>query len=136
MPKQYIEFCLQAHLTTIPTSECTLLLFATHLAKLNLPYPNIKVYMAGVCSAHVTFVHHGTLKKQCAPSLDQLMRRIQNDKCKTSSPKVRLPITIGIMAQIKSVLTKHSNNYKSTMIWAAYCTAFFGFLRVSKFTVP
>ena len=55
--KKYMEFCLQAHLPTIPTSERTLLLFATHLAKLNLSYPTIKVYMATVRSAHVTFGH-------------------------------------------------------------------------------
>ena len=134
--KKYMEFCLQAHLPTIPTSERTLLLFATHLANLNLSYPTIKVYMAAVRSAHVTLGHHGAFEKQYTPRLDQLMRGIQKEKCKTCSPKVRLPITMDIMAQFKSVLTKHPKNYQSTMIWAAYCTAFFGFLRVSEFTVP
>ena len=92
--------------------------------------------MAAVRSAHVTFGHHGTFETQCTPRLDQLMRGIQKDKCKTTPLKVRLPITIGIMEKIKSVLTIHSKQYQSTMIWAAYCTAFFGFLRVSEFTVP
>ena len=131
-----MEFRLQAHLPTIPTSECTLLLLATHLANLNLSYPTIKVYMAAVRSAHVTFGHHGAFKKQCTPRLDQLMRGIQKEKCKTCSPKVLLLITMGITAQIKSVLTKHPKNYQNTMIWAAYCTAFFGFLPVSEFIVP
>ena len=134
--KKYMEFCLQAHLPTIPTSERTLLLFATHLVKLNLSYPTIKVYMATVRSAHVTFGHHGTFKTQCTPRLDQLMRGIRKDKCKTTPLKVRLPITMGIMKKIKSVLTINSKQYQSTMIWAAYCTVFFGFLRVSEFTVP
>ena len=95
-----MEFCLQAHLPTIPTSERTLLLFATHLAKLNLSYPTIKVYMAAVGSAHVTFGHHGTFETQCTPRLDQLMRGIQKDKCKTTPLKVRLPITMGIMEKL------------------------------------
>ena len=43
---------------------------------------------------------------------------------------------MGITAQIKSVFTKHSKIYESTMIWGAYCTASFGFLCVSEFTVP
>ena len=64
------------------------------------------------------------------------MTGIQKEKCKTSSPKVGLRITMSIMAQIKSILTKHSKNYQSTIIWVAYCTAFFGFLHVNEFTVP
>ena len=92
--------------------------------------------MAAVRSAHVTFVRHGTFETQCTPRLDKLMRGIQKDKCKTSPLKVRLPITMDIMEKIKSVLTINSKQYQSTMIRAAYCTAFFGFLRVSEFTVP
>ena len=131
-----MEFCLQAHLPTIPTSECTLLLFAIRLEKLNLSYPTIKVYMAAVRSAYVTFGHHGTFETQCTPCLDQLMRGIPKDKCKTNPLKVRLPITMGIMEKIKSVLTINFKQYQSTMIWAANCTAFFGFLHVSEFRVP
>ena len=77
-----MEFCLQAHLPTIPTSERTLLLFAIHLAKLNLSYPTIKVYMAAVRSAHVTFGHHGTFETQCTPRLDQLMRGFRRTSVK------------------------------------------------------
>ena len=42
------------------------------------------------------------------------------------------------MQGIKSVLLSqsHSSCYQNTMIWAACCLVFFGFLRNSKFTVP
>ena len=53
----------------------------------------------------------------------------------THSPKQRQPITLSIMERIHSLLSNSANNYSNLMIWAAYCTAYFGLLRVSEFTV-
>ena len=38
------------------------------------------------------------------------------------------------MERLHLVLSKHSGNYKDTMIWAACCLAYFGLLRISEFT--
>ena len=64
------------------------------------------------------------------------MRGICNKKCKITPQKTRLPITMEIMERIKAVLSKTPKDYQCIMLWAVCCTAFFGLLRVSKFTVP
>ena len=48
----------------------------------------------------------------------------------------RLPITIDIMHQIKSVLQQQPNSYHNILMWATCCLAFFGFLRCNEFTLP
>ena len=59
---------------------------------------------------------------------------ICKEKSKTSSPKIYLQVTLDIMVQIKSGLSKNPINYQTTTIWAVCCTVFLGFLHVSKFT--
>ena len=106
--KQYTAFCLQANLPTIPASEHTLLLFATHLAVQKLAYPTIKVYMAAVRNVHVNTGNHVIFDKQLTPRLDLLMRGIRKEKCKTTLQKARLPITMEIMERIKACSQQNS----------------------------
>ena len=56
----------------------------------------------------------------------------ENGKCQT----VRLPITIQMMQKFQRLFSQLPSSYDNTMFWAACCLAFFGFLNVSKFTVP
>ena len=51
---RYQNFCRAIKATSLPTSEQTLLLFATHLAESNISYSTIKVYMSAIRHMHVT----------------------------------------------------------------------------------
>ena len=101
-----------------------------------LAYPTIKVYMAAVHSAHVNTENHEIYDKQLTPRLGLLMQGIHIEKSKTTPQRIHLPITLEIMEQIRVTLSKTPKDYKCILLWAVRCTAFFGLLRVSEFTVP
>ena len=64
-----------------------------------------------------------------------MLRGIKREQCSTHSAGVCLPIAAEIMHQIYAVLARTPEEYQNVMLWAACCTAFFGFLRVSEMTV-
>ena len=66
-----------------------------------------------------------------APRLRRLVNGIRH-QAPHSSRAIRLPITNYIMVLIGRAL--QSPSFDNVMFWAACCTAFFGFLRVSEFT--
>ena len=65
-----------------------------------------------------------------ASRLARLLRGIRRSR--SSSTLIRLPITNRLMGVLFSALSAPS--FDQVMFWAACCTAFFGFLRVSEFT--
>ena len=65
-----------------------------------------------------------------------MLKGIRKQQAIGSAPRIRQPITIQIMAGIKSILLKDPHDYHNIMMWAACCLAFIGFLRSSEFTVP
>ena len=112
------------------------MLFAAHLALSGLAHSSIKVYFSAIGNLHSAGSQHEAYQKSLTPRLEQLLRGIKKDQVSTRTPLVRFPITVEIMSQILSVLSKSPTNYQSIMMWAASCTAFFGFLRVGEMTVP
>ena len=121
----------------LPTSEETLLLFASYLAKQGLAHTTIKVYLSAVRNLHVSAGLHLEFAQQLTPRLELVLQGIKKEYLRTSQHRhTRLPITKSIMSKIRLVLQQRTNNYNNKLLWAACCTAFFGFLRCSEFTVP
>ena len=96
-------------------------------------YKTIKVYLAAIRHSHL-------LQGLPDPTGDPLLhytlkgiRRSQGDSSRT-----RLPITVPILKQLKSHLHASVNISvrDKRMLWAAFCTAFYGFLRSAEFTCP
>ena len=120
----------------IPAQESTLLLFVTHLAISGLSHTTIKVYLSAIRSMHVATGQHAVFHQQLTPRLQQVLKGIQRTQAVSKSPRVRRPITLDIMKAIFHLLFNKSASYDNALLWAACCTAFFGFLRSSEMTVP
>ena len=94
-----------------------------------------------ICQLFITLtwlqdITRSLTESQLTPLVQQLLKGIQKEASLTKRIRPCLPITPDIMTRIGKVLTKQPSPYQSIMLWAACCTAFFGFLRVSEFTVP
>ena len=134
--QRYTAFCKSINAQPMPTTEQLLILFATHLATSNISYTTIKVYLSAIRHMHLTVGKLQTFNQHLTPCLHQILKGIQKNQAVTSPQKVRLPITLEIMQNIKSLLSQKPSSYTNIMMWAACCLAFFGFLRVSEFTIP
>jgi len=73
--RKYVQFCWRSSLPCVPTSEKTLLLFATYLAIRGLSYGTIKVCLAAVWYLHTTAGHHNTYNSHFTPRTQKAFRR-------------------------------------------------------------
>ena len=128
--QQYLMFCSQFKLTPYPPTELSLRYFVTFLAE-SLSFATIQTYLAAV--------RHKSIELGFAPCwtpmplLSLVLKGIKRCKSDTARP-ARLPITIGILRALKTALSlSEFKNIDKLMLWAAFTTAFFGFLRSSEF---
>jgi len=134
--RRYQNFCRAINATSIPTSEQTLLLFATHLADSNITYSTIKLYVSAIRHMHVTEGCHEEFYSQLTPQVQLALKGIQKSQATSQTQRTRLPITLEIMHSINGLLSEEPHSYDNILLWVACCLAFFGFLRVSEFTIP
>lgn len=134
--KRYYNFCAAEKYQPLPAKEATLVLFSTHMAANNICYSTIKVYLSAIRQLHVLAGSHEHFNLQLTPRLQQVLRGIKKHQARSLPEKQRLPITGHIMKKIEEVFSQESHSYTNIMMWAACCMAFFGFMRVSEFTIP
>ena len=125
----YFQFARTFGFPSFPASEWLLMLFATYLFNFKgLAPASITTYIAAVRSFRIDLgVPDPTAG---ATRLARLLRGIRRSR---SSPRLpRLPISNYIMHLLCNALS--APTFDNFMFWAACCTAFFGFMRVSEFT--
>ena len=133
--QKFTKFCTTTKNSPLPASEQTLLLFVSSLAVNRISHGTIKVYLSAIRHMHVKEGLHSHFSQQVTPRLQLTINGIKKSQVASFTPRVRLPITMQLMQKIQTLL-QQSSSYDSKMLWAACCLAFFGFLRVSEFTVP
>jgi hypothetical protein len=129
--RSYFRFAAAFGFPRFPASEWHLMLFATWLFNTNgLAQSSITTYIAAVRSLHIDL---GDLDPtQGASRLARLLRGIR--RARASPRPLRLSITNNVMNLLRTALS--SPSFDHATFWAACCTAFFGFPRVSELTCP
>ena len=135
--RRFAQFCAAHSLLHVsgspyPVSEQTLEMFVAHLASW-VSYQTVKSYLCAVRSQQIVLGLGDPLT--CTPRLEYVLpglKRAQSSKC--PSCLLRLPVTQNIMVLIRSSL--NLQDFDDAMLWAAFCTAWFGFSRVGEFTTP
>ena len=93
-------------------------------------YKTIKVYLAGIRLARLKRGYSDPTSNEPLRLMIRGVRRFQGE-----SSHQRLPIAINLLRTIKQQL--HISNFtliEQRLIWAAFTTAFYAFLRASEFT--
>ena len=116
-------------------SQSVLCLFITYLANLHVGLANgtIRTYLAAIRYLHI-LRDLPEPRSIPMPKLSLVERGIQRMKSSKLSGQQRLPITPSILRQIRALWSTRAHEFDIVILWAACCTAFFGFFRMGEIT--
>ena len=129
---RFLRFCSQYHLPPIPASSLTLRYFCAYLSS-SVKHSTIKLYISAL---HLLHIEHDLPDPTGDILLQYVVKGIKREQ--SSPPRQRLPITISTLRALKQALHNSSTLTvpDKRMLWAAFCTAFYGFLRASELCAP
>ena len=128
--RKYYSFCESYQFSLLPITQHKSSLFISYLA-------TITSYLSAL--RHLT-VESGELPPPRSewPQLHYILKGIKRSEANSQNTRKRLPITAELMATIQAVLftggLSRWDHFSRTMIWAACCTGYFGFMRSGEFT--
>ena len=131
--RQFNNFCQKLGISPMPASETTLSRFASFSARA-VGAETIRMYLSAVRHFHIQEEYVDPL--QTTHRLQFVLRSIRRSQKTSHNRPLRRPITLPVLRSLKTSLYLWPQLCRrdKLMYWAAFTTAFFGFMRVSQFT--
>ena len=120
---RYLAFFTSYNLPSVPVSQPVLCRFAALLASQHLLHSSIKAYLLAVRHLHVAScgVDPGLGEMVVLQGVLQGIKRAQA-RDQGHSPRLRLPVTAGVLISLKAAWEQQGPSFDRTMLWAVACT--------------